>query len=160
MHNNRIFLLISFLLLIVAGVSAQLFRVELKNRTDLYFIDAKKNSLLIFDDSIHYTQINLTTGETKVLPYYRDPYDIFSEFSRGYKIITDKQNHVYFVDVGCGLVYKWQNDSIIRIDHSFHHKNQFFGNIFLHDGHPYIFGGYGYFLHKNMTTSFNFTSKE
>ena len=160
MHNNRFFLLISFLFLLVTGASAQLFRVELKNRTDLLFIDAKKNSLLIFDDSIHYTQIDLTTGATKLLPYYRDTYDIFSEFVKGYQIITDEQNHVYFVDRGCGLVYKWQHDSIIRIDRSFHHKNQFTGDVFMHNGSPHIFGGYGYFLHKNMMTSFNFTSKE
>ena len=160
MHNNRFFLLISFLFLLFSGVSAQLFRVELKNRTDLYFIDAKKNSLLIFDDSIHYTQIDLTTGATKVLPYYRDPYDIFSEFVKGYKIISDEQNHVYFVDRGCGIVYKWQHDSIIRIDHSFHHKNQFYGDVFMHDGSPYIFGGYGYFSFKNIITSFDFASKE
>jgi len=160
MVNNRFLLLISFLFLIVAVASAQLFRVELKNRTDLYFIDAKKNSLLIFDDSIHYTQIDLTTGVTKVLPYYRDTYDIFSEFVKGYKIITDEHNHVYFVDRGCGIVYKWQHDSIIRIDRSFHHKNQFDGTVFMHNGSPYIFGGYGYFLYKNMTTSFDFSTKE
>jgi hypothetical protein len=160
MQNNRFFLLVSFLFLIVTGATAQLFRVELKNRTDLYFIDANKNSLLLFDDSTHYTQIDLTTGATKVLPYYRDADDIFSEFVKGYQIITDEQNHVYFVDRGCGIVYKWQNDSIIRIDHSFHHKNQFTGDVFMHNGSPYIFGGYGYFLYKNMTTSFNFTSKE
>ena len=100
MHNNRFFLLISFLFLLVTGASAQLFRVELKNRTDLLFIDAKKNSLLIFDDSIHYTQIDLTTGATKVLPYYRDTYDIFSEFVKGYKIVTDEQHQVCFVDRG------------------------------------------------------------
>jgi hypothetical protein len=69
MANNRFLLLISFLFLIVAESSAQLFRVELKNRTDLFFIDAKKNSLLIFDDSTHYSQIDLTTGATKVFPY-------------------------------------------------------------------------------------------
>jgi hypothetical protein len=160
MHNNRFFLLVSFLFLTVAGATAQLFRVELKSRTDLYFIDANKNSLLLFDDSTHYTQIDLTTGATKVLPYYRDAVDIFSEFVKGYQIITDEQNHVYFVDRGCGIVYKWQHDSIIRIDRSFHHKNQFNGGVFMHNGSPYIFGGYGYFLHKNMTTSFNFTSKE
>jgi hypothetical protein len=160
MQINRFLLLISFLFLIVAESSAQLFRVELKNRTDLYFIDANKNSLLIFDDSIHYTQIDLTTGATKVLPYYRDTYDIFSEFVKGYKIITDEHNHVYFVDRGCGIVYKWQHDSIIRIDRSFHHKNQFDGTVFMHNGSPYIFGGYGYFLYKNMTTSFDFSTKE
>ena len=88
------------MLLLVSGVSAQLFSVELKNRTDLCFIDAKKNSFLIFDDSIHYTQIDLTTGATKVLPYYRDKYDIFSEFVKGYKIVTDEQHQVYFVDRG------------------------------------------------------------
>ena len=69
MHNNRFFLLVFFLFLIVADAAAQLFRVELKNRTDLYFIDANKNSLLLFDDSTHYTQIDITTGATKVLPY-------------------------------------------------------------------------------------------
>jgi hypothetical protein len=160
MQNNRFFLLVSFLFLIVAGATAQLFRVELKNRTDLYFIDVQKNSLLIFDDSIHYTQIDLTTGATKVLPYYRDTYDIFSEFVKGYKIITDEQSHVYFVDRGCGIVYKWQHDSIIRIDHSFHHKNQFYGDVFMHNGSPYIFGGYGYFSFKNIMTSFDFSTKE
>jgi hypothetical protein len=160
MLNHKILLSLALLYFIVTSASGQIFRVELNQRTDLMFVDAKKNSLIIFDDSIHYTQINLNTGKKQVLPYYRDPYDIFSEFSKGYKIITDKQNHVYFVDVGCGLVYKWQHDSIIRIDHSFHHKNQFNGDVFMHNGHPYIFGGYGYFLYKNMTTSFNFTSKE
>jgi hypothetical protein len=160
MVNIRIFLLYTFFFLFVTEASAQLFRVELKNRTDLYFIDAKKNSLLIFDDSIHYTQIDLTTGVTKVLPYYRDPYDIFSEFVKGYKIITDEQDHVYFVDRGCGIVYKWQHDSIIRIDRSFHHKNQFQGDVFMHNGRPYIFGGYGYFSFKNMMTSFDFATKE
>jgi hypothetical protein len=160
MQNNRFFLLVSFLFLIVTGAAAQLFRVELKNRTDLYFIDANKNSLLLFDDSIHYTQIDLTTGVTKELPYYRDPYDIFSEFVKGYKIITDEQNHVYFVDRGCGIVYKWQHDSIIRIDRSFHHKNQFYGDVYMHNGSPYIFGGYGYFSFKNIMTSFDFSTKE
>jgi len=160
MHINRFFLLISFLFLIVSGATAQLFCVELKQSTDLHFIDVKKNCLLLFDDSTHYTQIDLTTGVTKVLPYYRDPYDIFSEFVKGYQIITDEHQHVYFVDYGCGIVYKWQHDSIIRIDRSFHHKNQFHGDVFIHNGSPYIFGGYGYFLHKNMITSFDFTSKE
>jgi hypothetical protein len=160
MQNKRFFLLVSFLFLIIAGADAQLFRVELKNRTDLYLIDAQKNSLLIFDDSTHYTQIDLTTGVTKVLPYYRDPYDIFSEFLKGYKIITDEYNHVYFVDRGCGIVYKWQHDSIIRIDRSFHHKNQFQGDVFMHNGSPYIFGGYGYFSFKNIMTSFDFSTKE
>lgn len=160
MVNIRIFLLHTFFFLFVTEADGQLFRVELKNRTDIYFIDAKKNSLLIFDDSIHYTQIDLTTGATKVLPYYRDTYDIFSEFVKGYKIVTDEQHHVYFVDRGCGIVYKWQHDSIIRIDRSFHHKNQFHGDVFLHNGSPYIFGGYGYFLYKNMITSFDFSTKE
>ena len=160
MQNNRFFLLISFLFLLVAGASAQLFRVELKTRTDLHFIDATKNSLLIFDDSIHYTQIDLTTGATKVIPYYRDADDIFFEFAKGYKIVTDEHDHVYFVDRGCGIVYKWQHDSIIRIDHSFHHKNQFDGTVFMHNGSPYIFGGYGYFSYKNLMTSFDFTTKE
>ena len=160
MHNNRFFLLITFLFLLVAGVSAQLFSVELKKRTDLCFIDAKKNSLLIFDDSIHYTQIDLTTGATKVLPYYRDTYDIFSEFVKGYKIVTDEQHQVYFVDRGCGIVYKWQHDSIKRIDRSFHHKNQFYGDVFMYNGSPYIFGGYGYFSFKNIMTSFDFSNKE
>ena len=160
MVNIRIFLLHTFFFLFVAEADGQLFRVELKNRTDLYFIDAKKNSLLIFDDSTHYTQIDLTTGATKVLPYYRDADDIFSEFVKGYKIVTDEQHQVYFVDRGCGIVYKWQHDSIIRIDRSFHHKNQFQGDVFMHNGSPYIFGGYGYFSFKNIMTSFDFANKE
>ena len=81
MLNHKILLSLALLYFIVTGASSQIFRDELNQRTDLMFVDAKKNSLIIFDDSIHYTQINLNTGKKQVLPYYRDPYDIFSEFS-------------------------------------------------------------------------------
>lgn len=160
MFNKKLFLSISTLFFMGTGVFGQILNLELTANTNLMFFDAKKNKFIIINDSIHYNQIDINTGLFQAKPYYRDSFDNFSEFKKGYKIITDKQNQVYFVDIGCGQVYKWQHDSIVRIDRSFHHKNQFNGHVFEHKGSPHIFGGYGFFLNKNLMTAFDLNYKE
>ena len=58
----------------------------------------------------------------------------------------------YFVVAGCGMVYQLKEDSIVRIDHSFRHKNQFAGLFWTQNDTIYITGGYGFFESTNITT--------
>lgn len=66
----------------------------------------------------------------------------------------------YLVHNGCGTVYEFRNDSIIRIDNSFEHKNQFMASTFVYKDEIYYFGGYGLFTFKNILTKFDFKTKE
>ena len=66
----------------------------------------------------------------------------------------------YLVHNGCGTVYEFKNDSIIRIDNSFEHKNQFMASPFVYKDEIYYFGGYGLFTFKNILTKFDFKTKE
>ena len=65
---------------------------------------------------------------------------------------------VYFLYPGGGILYKYFENSIIRIDDSFAHRNQFSGFFFSHDNELYLLGGYGYWSSKNLLTKFNFQS--
>ncbi len=69
-------------------------------------------------------------------------------------------NKNYLVHHGCGPVLEWRNDSIVRIDNSFLHKNQLGATTFVYRNNIYFFGGYGLFTHKNILTQFNFKTKE
>ncbi len=61
----------------------------------------------------------------------------------------------YFVVSGCGMVYELKGDSIVRIDHSFRHKNQFAGLFWTQNDTIYLTGGYGFFESTNITTYFD-----
>ena len=67
-------------------------------------------------------------------------------------------NLVYFLYPGGGLLYRFKNDVIERIDESFAHKNQFSGHFFVYKESLYLLGGYGYWTTKNYLTKFNFQS--
>ncbi len=66
----------------------------------------------------------------------------------------------YFVHEGCGVVLEYRNDSIVRIDNSFLHKNQFGAASFVYKDEIYFFGGYGMFTHKNILTKYDFKLRE
>ena len=66
----------------------------------------------------------------------------------------------YIVYNGCGTVYEFRNDSIIRIDKSFEHKSQFMASTFVYKDEIYYFGGYGLFTFKNILTKFDFNTLE
>lgn len=90
--------------------------------------------------SLHYSQL----PKTKDLPYN----------------FFHVNNKNYLVHKGCGTVYEFRNDSIIRIDNSFEHKNQFMASSFIYNNEIYYFGGYGLFTFKNILTKFDFKTKE
>lgn len=64
-------------------------------------------------------------------------------------------NKDLIVSRGCGLVYELLNDTLIRLDRSFDHKNQYYGAIFSHQNRLCFFGGYGLFTSKNIITYFD-----
>ncbi|WP_296686045.1 hypothetical protein [Flavobacterium sp.] len=69
-------------------------------------------------------------------------------------------NKNYLIYHGCGPVLEWRNDSIVRIDKSFFHKNQYGAVSFVYNKKVFFWGGYGLFTHKNILTQFNFKTKE
>ncbi len=70
------------------------------------------------------------------------------------------QSKTYLVHRGCGPVLEFRNDSIVRIDNSFPHQNQYFASPFTYNNTIYLFGGYGLFTYKNILTKYNFKTKE
>jgi len=71
---------------------------------------------------------------------------------------TTLDGTIYFLYPGGGIVYKYIDSSIVRIDDSFAHRNQFSGFFFTYNNELYLLGGYGYWSSKNLLTKFNFQS--
>ncbi len=69
-------------------------------------------------------------------------------------------NQTYLVHDGGGIVLEFRNDSIIRVDRSFLHRNQYSATSFDYKNQLFLFGGYGLFTFKNIITKYNFNSKE
>ena len=59
---------------------------------------------------------------------------------------------------GGGIVYKYNDNEIQRIDDSFAHRNQFSGFFFEYNNELYLLGGYGYWDAKSYLTKFDFQS--
>ncbi len=64
----------------------------------------------------------------------------------------------YFVRQGCGEVWQLLGDSLVRIDHSFQHRNQYGASTFVYRDTLFMTGGYGFFVTKNITTYFDFAT--
>ena len=137
---------------------AQTFRFKNPNPCIFYNYEAEK--LCVIDDSTSIMMISLETKKLIRRPLYLDKQVTFKQLLTEYVPLSEKGSLIYFVDRGCGFVLQLRNDSIVRIDKSFHHQNQFGGAYFLNNGVPNIFGGYGLFSSKNFITQFQVISKE
>lgn len=125
--------------------------LKFKNEPILIY-DAKKQQPIIFqDDSL---LVDPKTKKTK--SFYKD--DLPGNLSEYLFINVDKRN--LFVHEGCGPVLEFKNDSLIRIDKSFLHRNQFLGNLFTYKNELYFLGGYGLFTHKKILTKYSFEKQE
>ena len=146
------FLVFSYLCL------AQTFRF--KNPNPCIFYNYENDKLCVIDDSTSIMMISLDNKKMIRRPLHLDKQITFNQLLTEYVPLSEKGSPIYFVDRGCGYVLQLRNDSIVRIDKSFHHQNQFGGAYFLNNGVPSIFGGYGLFSTKNFITQFDITSKE
>lgn len=71
--------------------------------------------------------------------------------------VSDKEV-VYFLYPGGGILYKFENNVIKRIDNSYAHRNQFSGHFFMYNKTLYLLGGYGYWKSKSILVKFDFKS--
>jgi hypothetical protein len=109
----------------------------------------------VLTDSLNYSSYNLETGQKELKKYSFVSDESFTIFRSAYTPVYENYKDILFIDNGCGRVYQWRNDSIIRIDRSFHHKNQFHNSTFYHNGKVFLYGGYGFFQAKNIITTYD-----
>ena len=116
----------------------------------MLFKDSRtKQPIIIINDSLVYKGKQL-------IPFKHTEYpDKLSEY-----IPFEIGNKTYLVHQGCGPVLEFRNDSIVRIDRSFPHKNQYKSVPFTYNNEIYLFGGYGLFTYKNIITKYDFKSGE
>lgn len=122
-----------------------------KQKPILFFDGKSQQVVLIENDSI----VHKTKDKLKIKLKHTDYPGSLIEY-----IPFSIQKRTYLVHQGCGVVLEYRNDSIVRIDKSFLHKNQFSAATFVYKNEIYFLGGYGLFTHKNILTKYDFKAKE
>ncbi len=149
---TNIYCMIRYILIFFIAITICQAQSISKTDEHLLFKEAKSSqTVLIVKDSLLY----------KGNPLQQKPFrhSAYLENLQYYIPITLKDKN-YLVYHGCGAVLEWRNDSIVRIDKSFLHKNQFGSVVFSFNNKLFFWGGYGLFLHKNILTQFNLKTKE
>jgi hypothetical protein len=144
---KKLILLSLFSLLIANTSQGQ----KLKRYDDLLlFKDAQSQQpVIIINDSLVYKGKQL-------IPFKHTEYpDKISEY-----LPFEIGKKTYLVHQSCGPVLEFRNDSLVRIDHSFLQKNQYYPVPFTYNNEMYLFGGYGLFTYKNIITRYDFKSGE
>lgn len=142
-----------FLFVLFIAITTCQAQLKIGHSTEnLLFKEAKSGqAILIVKDSLLYKGNPLQLSQFSHTPYPSILKD-YMPFSI--------QNKTYLVYRGCGAVLEWRNDSIVRVDNSFLHRNQFFASTFTYSNKIYFFGGYGLFTYKNILTKYNPKTKE
>lgn len=122
-----------------------------KEKPLMFFHEKSQQVILIENDSIV-----IKIKENVKIPLKHSNY--LSNLSEYIPFQIKKRN--YFVHKGCGVVLEYRNDSIVRIDKSFLHKNQHDAATFVYKDEIYFYGGYGLFTTKNILTKFDFKLNE
>ena len=111
----------------------------------LLFIEAKSKKTIVFiNDSLFYKngkrfQLKMTPFPGKLNEY----------------LALNVAEKTYLVHSGCGPVLEFRNDSIVRVDNSYLHNNQFGTTPFIYNNQIHFFGGYGLFTYKNIITRYD-----
>ena len=135
-------------------------RLNLVHHNAFAFYDYQEKVFCVLDDSTF-----LWKYDSKKQSWRKDTLHLnidtnFTQFLAEYVPLSEKGSDVYFVHAGCGVVYQLKNNSVVRHDRSFQHKNQFSGAYFMDNGEPHIYGGYGLFTTKNIITRYDTTERE
>ena len=153
---RNLYLVIVFLFSINL-LKAQTNTLHLKNTEIQIGIDYKSKNYIVFDGFEKFYKKPFESSEWETTKYKFNQLPVSTDFPYNYFHIKDKN---YLVHKGCGEVYEFRNDSIVRIDNSFQHKNQFNSCPFIYKDELYYFSGYGLFTFKNILTKFDFKTKE
>ncbi|MEY4012077.1 MAG: hypothetical protein RIT22_1201 [Bacteroidota bacterium] len=146
---NRLFCIFLVLLLHTAVCQAQF--DQYKGEFYLFQDSKTKKAILIEHDSVFYKTPSKQSFKLKHTNY--------PEIISRYNAFTIKGKN-YLTHNGCGPVLEWRNDSLVRIDNSFLHQNQYGAASFVYKNEIYYFGGYGLFTFKNILTKYIFKSRE
>ena len=95
---------------------------------------------------------------SKFVPFENKIPKSLQSVSFGSLSVVTMNNDVYFLYPGGGILYKFSESKLERIDQSFAHRNQFSGYFFSYKNELYLLGGYGYWTAKSSLTKFNFES--
>ena len=156
MKLKKHFLILLFIF-VLNSVLGQRNSLQLNNTETQIGIDYKNEEYLVFNNLTNYFKKKFNSKTWEKVSFKSNQMPNSDKFDYDFFHIKGKN---YLVYNGCGEVYEFRNDSIIRIDKSFQHKNQFNSNHFVYNNDIYFWGGYGLFTHKNILTKFDFKTKE
>ena len=120
-------------------------------------IDYQHKNYLVFNGFDTYYKKPFASDEWQAIDYKFNALPKTKNFPFDFFQIEGKN---YLVASGCGEVYEFRNDSIVRIDNSFDQKNQYNACSFVYKNEINEWGGYGLFTFKNILTKFDFKTKE
>ena len=140
----------AFLLVISFVIHAQNPQITV-SKFAFSLLNKKDNSFIVIDDSAYYWSIKVSDKVWKKNNYVFKSNELsFGDFLSYYRPVSLNNGRILFCHHGVGTVYELRNDTILRIDRSFNHRNQYHSSIFGHDNSLYAFGGYGLFETKNL----------
>lgn len=102
--------------------------------------------------------INKTELVSRFVPFENKIPESLQSVSFGSLSSVTMNGDVYFLYPGGGILYKYSENTLKRIDQSFAFRNQFSGYFFSFQNELYLLGGYGYWTAKNFLTKFDFQS--
>jgi hypothetical protein len=150
----------AFLLLFIGNYIYGQSTYDARVSNPITFFNHQTGKFTVIDDSLGCHEYNEKKNkwEFKKLTFLLE--ESFSDFLKDYCVLHEIGSSIFFVERGCGYVYILENDTLKRHDRTFHHKNQYFGTVFLYKGIPHIFGGYGLFTFKNIITYYSPKDRE
>ena len=145
----RVFLLLFCFLSFSQDFQAEPLLVK-KDSVSFYSFSEKSVSYFRFNDQNKL--IVKSIDYNKPLPKSLD-----SDLIAGLSAVS-KKGVVYLLYPGGGILYRFIDNAIERIDESFAHRSQFSGHFFMYKENLYLLGGYGYWKSGSSLTKFNFQS--
>jgi len=134
--------------------NAQVEKMQVSNDAHC-ILNTITNTFIVIDDSTYYWTVSSNNSWTKHDYNFVADELLFCTFKSDYKCVALENGRLLFVNYGVGTIYEMRNDSLLRIDNSFDHKNQFGSIIFQHQNIIHAQGGYGLFSIKNLFVYYN-----
>ena len=107
---------------------------------------------IVYEDRV--SCIDLTTLEKKDFNFNSNGLNLEQYQTIG----CDGEN--YFLDPQGGAIFRFEKDSLIKLDNSYQHKMQLGASIFSYEGSIYKYGGYGFWSSRHIITRFEPETKE
>ncbi len=127
------------------------------SQSDHSFIFKNELHVLSKDGLYKYEEDPARTGVNN----FKKLYDLdLSQISMERFHVQVFKDQIFMINKKGGLVYRIDNDTIVRIDNSFAHKNQTGSKIFQINDTIYKYGGYGYWQMQDLISYYDFRSNE